>query len=54
MKSAPISVFTLGETEDDTDVAALRDKWITVTPLQFDLTDHPALREWGARRWDAL
>jgi 5'-nucleotidase len=48
------SVFTLGETEDDTDVAALRDKWITVTPLQFDLTDHPALREWGARRWDAL
>jgi 5'-nucleotidase len=48
------SVFTLGETEDDTDVAALRDKWITVTPLQFDLTDHPALREWEARKWVAL
>ena len=33
------SVFTLGETEEDTDVAALRDSYITVTPLQFDLTD---------------
>lgn len=41
------SVFTLGETEDDTDVAALRDKYVTVTPLQFDLTDHPLLRRWG-------
>ena len=29
------SVFTLGETEDDTDVSALRDNYITVTPLQF-------------------
>ncbi len=48
------SVFTLGETEDDTDVAALRDQWITVTPLQFDLTDHAALGAWGGRRWEAL
>jgi 5'-nucleotidase len=38
------SVFTLGETDDDTDVAALRDGYITITPLQFDLTDHTQLQ----------
>jgi len=45
------SVFTLGETEEDTDVAALRDKYITVTPLQFDLTHHLMMREWKDRGW---
>jgi 5'-nucleotidase len=45
------SVFRLGETEEDTDVAALRDRYITVTPLQFDLTDHALLREWQGRAW---
>jgi 5'-nucleotidase len=45
------SVFTLGDTEDDTDVAALRDKYITVTPLQFDLTHYPMLREWQEKEW---
>lgn len=45
------SVFTLGNTEDDTDVAALRDRYITVTPLQFDLTHYPMLREWRGRGW---
>jgi 5'-nucleotidase len=45
------SVFTLGETEDDTDVAALRDGYITVTPLHFDLTNYPMLREWQERQW---
>jgi 5'-nucleotidase len=40
------SVFTLGETEDDTDVAALRNGYITITPLHFDLTHYPMLREW--------
>jgi 5'-nucleotidase len=40
------SVFTLGNTEEDTDVAALRDGYITITPLQFDLTHYPMLREW--------
>jgi len=34
------SVFVLGETEDDTDVAAIRDKYIAITPLQFDMTNH--------------
>lgn len=42
------SVFTLGNTEDDTDVAFLRDGHITVTPLEFDLTDHPTLKRWQA------
>jgi 5'-nucleotidase len=40
------SVFTLGDSQDDTDVAALREKYITVTPLQFDLTDQSELRRW--------
>ncbi len=37
------SVFTLGSTDDDTDVAAIKRKFITVTPLQFDLTDRDML-----------
>ena len=45
------SVFTLGDTEDDTDVAALRDGYVTVTPLHFDLTHYPMLREWKDRKW---
>jgi 5'-nucleotidase len=44
------SVFSLGETESDTDVAALRDKFITITPLQFDLTQHAMLRQWQQPR----
>lgn len=45
------SVFSLGETEDDTDVAALRDKYISITPLQFDLTQHEMTRRWRERAW---
>ena len=45
------SVFTLGDTEEDTDVAALRDNYITVTPLQFDLTHHLMMREWKDQEW---
>ncbi len=45
------SVFTLGTTEDDTDVAALRDGYITITPLQFDLTHHALLKQWQQRTW---
>lgn len=45
------SVFTLATTDDDTDVAALRDNCITITPLQFDLTEYPALRQWTDRQW---
>lgn len=45
------TAFTLGETESDTDVAALRDGYVTVTPLQFDLTHYAMLREWEGREW---
>jgi 5'-nucleotidase len=47
------SVYRLGETDGDTDVAALRDKYISVTPLQFDLTRVDVmerLREGATRR----
>jgi 5'-nucleotidase len=39
------SIFQLGPTEADTDVAALRDGYMTVTPLMFDLTDKSVLNE---------
>ena len=45
------SIFTLGNTEDDSDVAALRDGYITLTPLHFDLTHYPMLHEWQGREW---
>lgn len=45
------TIFTLGNTQEDTDVAALRDRYITVTPLHFDLTHYPMLREWADRSW---
>lgn len=45
------TVFSLGNTDLDTDVAALRDGYITVTPLQFDLTQYSMLREWQNREW---
>jgi 5'-nucleotidase len=45
------SVFTLGDTAEDTDVAALRDGYVTVTPLQFDLTHYQQLREWQGKEW---
>jgi 5'-nucleotidase len=39
------SVFKLADTEQDTDVAALRDKFVTVTPLKFDMTDKALMTE---------
>jgi 5'-nucleotidase len=45
------SVFRLGQTQEDTDVAALRDQYITITPLQYDLTDHPLLAQWRQTSW---
>jgi 5'-nucleotidase len=45
------SIFTLGATEEDTDVAYLRGGYITVTPLQFDLTHYPLMRQWRDREW---
>jgi 5'-nucleotidase len=40
------SIYSLGRTQDDTDVAAIREKYITVTPLQFDLTNYLTLKKW--------
>jgi 5'-nucleotidase len=45
------SVFTLVASEADTDVAAIRDGYITITPLQFDLTHHLMLKQWQDRDW---
>jgi len=45
------SIFTLGASEQDTDVAALRDRYITITPLQFDLTHYAMTREWEKRKF---
>ena len=47
------TVFRLADTDQDTDVAALRDGYVTVTPLQFDLTHYPMMREWKDREWTA-
>jgi 5'-nucleotidase len=43
------SVFSLGTTEDDTDVAALREGFVTITPLEFDLTNHETAGRWAAK-----
>ena len=36
----------------DTDVEALAEQYITVTPLKFDLTDVARLREMQSWSWD--
>lgn len=45
------SVFTLGPSDPDTDVAALRENYITITPLMFDLTEHAIARKWEQLAW---
>lgn len=45
------TVYKLGDTDADTDVAALRDGYATITPLQFDLTEHRLTAEWNKRAW---
>jgi 5'-nucleotidase len=39
--------FKLRPADEDTDVAALAQGYVTVTPLMFDLTDHRLLSTWG-------
>jgi 5'-nucleotidase len=41
------TVFSVSNTDDDTDVAALREGYVAITPLQFDLTDHRLLKAWN-------
>jgi 5'-nucleotidase len=45
------SIFTLNHSEDDSDVGALRDRYVTVTPLQFDLTNYAQMKAWAKRDW---
>ncbi|MBY0457387.1 MAG: 5'/3'-nucleotidase SurE [Gemmataceae bacterium] len=42
--------FTCPEPHPDSDVDALNDGYITVTPLQFDLTDHARMEQ--LKSWD--
>ncbi len=52
-------IYRLGEHYEhvapppETDVTALADGYITITPLQADLTDHRRLRRLGRHRWPA-
>ena len=45
------SGFSLEHGPDETDIAALREKFITITPLRFDLTDYDLLETWSQRHW---
>ncbi|MCI0702813.1 MAG: 5'/3'-nucleotidase SurE [Planctomycetia bacterium] len=42
--------FTCPDPHPDTDVTALDESYITVTPLQFDLTDHARLEQ--LKKWE--
>ena len=39
-------------THPETDVEFLMDRCVTVTPIEFDLTDHPRLQTWRERLED--
>ena len=39
-------------THPDSDVDALMNRCLTVTPLEFDLTDHPRVQTWRERLED--
>jgi 5'-nucleotidase len=43
--------FSCPEPHPDTDVDALNESYITVTPLQFDLTDHARLKAMTSWQW---
>ncbi len=43
--------FCCPEPHPDTDVSALGENYITVTPLQFNLTQHALLREMNGWQW---
>jgi 5'-nucleotidase len=43
--------FLCPEPHPDTDVTALSESYITVTPLKFDLTDHAKLAELKSWKW---
>lgn len=43
--------FGCAEPHPDTDEHTLRDGFVTITPLQFDLTDHALLEQLRRREW---
>ena len=43
--------FLCPDPHPDTDVSAMGEGYITVTPLQFDLTDHAQLEELRRGTW---
>ncbi len=45
------TVYKLGDTDADTDVAALREGYVTITPLQFDLTERGLMDKWDKQSW---
>ena len=45
-----LSYFSFGTSEDDTDMAALRDGYVTITPLQFDLTNGVLMKKWSQEK----
>jgi len=47
-------VFDFGPGQDDTDVAALADGFITITPLHVDRTDRKRMADLKQRSWDKL
>jgi 5'-nucleotidase len=44
--------FGCPDPHPDTDVSAMAEGWITVTPLQFDLTHAARLKEMSAWKWE--
>ena len=44
--------FLCPDPRPGTDVEALADGYITVTPLKFDLTDHTKLAELQTQKWN--
>jgi len=46
---SPSSGFRFRDTEPDTDVEALFNKFITITPLHYDLTSYERLDAWQQR-----
>lgn len=45
------TVFSLWTIDPDTDVAALSEGFVTITPLEFDLTNHRQMSHWRDVDW---
>lgn len=46
--------FSCPDPHPDTDVTALTEGYVTITPLQFNLTDHAKLEQMSSWRWKNL